>query len=501
MLRKLILFFCTVLLAACGGGSSGASVPSPAPGPAPAPVPTPAPEPVRIDLKPKLINLENTEVFVKFRSAESSSTDKEDSSAKTQTYKDVEVVRKMYEGQVSPIPVEYTESCDDEGNCTMCESVNLEDYELDILEATELEEDSYYVKISYPYVVTAQCEVSYTEGYFIINSDGNVFELPQELPFFDDIFSPDEEGTNSSESLVVTNKSLSELYRLDISSEVVDLNQINQSGDRVWEGAFAFDGQYSLSNSGTYEGWRLINIDEPGFKIIRATEDNNNPIHGPYHGVWIDHEGDLMLSDWNYLLKVNLDGSVEKKWGNCNEDGGSESATPEEANVCTWFQVNDEVPQGVPGGMYGFRGRYNSWVMSDRCVFTNYESGNWRYIAENGYFVTPQDYVNGIAPRMNGNPQTSRLRKGKAYCVNENNYIFSIYFFDEDKYSQINTDDYGIEVINYEFSKHIIGFWGQDTTSGDYKFQEYNFLTDTFTDYGVIESGDGRKAYQLIPIN
>lgn len=498
MLRKLILLFCTVMLAACGGGSSGASVPSPAPGPAPAPVPTPAPEPVRIDLKPKLINLGDTEVFVKFRSAESTSTDKEDNSAKTQTYKDVEVVRKMYEGQVSPIPVEYSESCDDEGNCTMCESVNLEDYELDILEATELEEDSYYVKISYPYVVTAQCEVGYTEGYFIINSDGNVFELPQELPFFDDIFSPDEEGTNFSESLVVTNKSLSELYRLDISSEVVDLNQINQSGDRVWEGAFAFDGQYSLSNSGTYEGWRLINIDEPGFKIIRATEDNNNPIHGPYHGVWIDHEGDFMLSDWSNLVKVNLDGSVEKKWGYCPEDNEAGNT-----NRCSWSgPSNDPNVPSDPGGMYGFRGRHNTWVMSDRCRWTDYTTGDWMYVAKrDGGLVTPDSFSNHNNPEMNGGPQVSKLRKGKAYCVNEDNYIFSIYFFDEGQYAFINTDDYGIEVVNYEFSKNIIGFWSQDTTSGDYKFQEYNFLTDTFTDYGVIESGDGRKAYQLIPIN
>ena len=498
MLRKLILFFCTAILAACGGSSSGASVPSPAPGPAPAPVPTPAPEPVRIDLKPKLINLENLEVFVKFRSAESSSTDKEDNSAKTQTYKDVEVVRKMYEGKVSPIPVEYSESCDDEGNCTMCESVNLEDYELDILEATELEEDSYYVKISYPNVVTAQCEVGYTEGYFIINSDGNVFELPQELPFFDDIFSPDEEGTNLSESLVVTNKSLSELYRLDISSEVVDLNQINQSGDRVWEGAFAFDGQYSLSTSSTYEGWRLINIDEPGFTIIRAVEDyKTNPIDGFMHGIFIDHEGDFILMDHNHLTKVNLDGSLEcPKWLNCT------FGTPEITyNWGPWKSASDSdigMGSSVPN-MYLFRGRHNTTIMSDRCFWTDYMTGNWKYISRDGSLgESSSGMYQGDGYQ---NPQVAKLRKGKIYCVDPNNYLFSMYFIDDEKYSLINTDDYGIEVINYEFSKHIIGFWGQDTTSGDYKFQEYNFLTDTFTDYGVIESGDGRKAYQLIPIN
>jgi len=149
------------------------------------------------------------------------------------------------------------------------------------------------------------------------------------------------------------------------------------------------------------------------------------------------------------------------------------------------------------GEMYGNRGRFEKWLLSDRCKLWNYETGEFQ-IASIGLErnVTPHESV------VWSGSSHARLVGNLAVCASAIGNIFARVDVATGQTVAFNTDQLGLyfsAARTFHVTQSKAMLMDAVDGSGNARMIELNFETAQVIDHGVIKADD-RQVVDLVPI-
>lgn len=320
-----------------------------------------------------------------------------------------------------------------------------------------------------PATVQAGCQLTYRPGIFIVLDSGATYEVTASLPGgLTNVIAANDPGFNQS------------VYPLLISGPLVKTLEVTDSGNVLVRdltassapvlttspGSLAFNGRYLLAASSpaiaSSATFLMFEKESTAFRIFRPgdTEPTAWNTNG-YLSAILDHSGRFLFhyasSPFQVLQPQDL------------------SFSPMTAS-------------GFPMSMYGAVGRHGRWVMSDRGVLWNYETGQAVHLLGAATMTAPFS-----------SPAYARLMGNHAYIVDKDMATFTRYDVDTGRRTAVNIIAAGYLPRAFRIYKDQAVVEVVNTTNSDRKYVAIDFATEQISDLGVIAQGI-RKVDEFVPI-
>lgn len=362
--------------------------------------------------------------------------------------------------------------------------------------------------ITVPTTINPDCTVAYspTPVTYVILPDGSVMDTSIDGDSIVDVVGAQETGRNlSGSALVIYTSGLVRKFNIlpDDSVEVQQLNDAalplrlmkaplpsNATNAQVFEyersqqaniGAIAFDGRYLVGMSAERKDAVFVfdtQTENTKFVFVKSGDRFSN--YGA-DAVYLNDEGEFIWTNgWGeYSRKINPAAGTYTLW---------EPTLP----------GSDVGSKMIGKPMYGFRGRFGKWVLSDRCAAWNYQTGDF------------QDIAGGLAVNTNpddlgipwANAIHSRVYGDVAACASAKGNIFTRVNFNTGQMTTFNTDALGFffsAARTFQVTSKRAILSDAVDTSGSIRMMELNFETGQVVDLGVVATGN-RQVTALVPV-
>jgi hypothetical protein len=373
-----------------------------------------------------------------------------------------EITRQLVSGNLIPISVTYATVS---GDAIICDLNTAEILVKDIWVINEKTNDL-LANMSFLSSFDENCNGAYTSGTYVISgSSGKVFKVDQNIAGLSDIIPANDPAFNTSDSALLLLAG-GQVLELKVSSDLVTITQLTTDSLRL------------LSRGGlnviAYDGTYLVGVaDSPGNPIIVYKKGDVSfgifrPNTNSYPGIFINPEGKFV---WNDVHTMSVLDPVS-------------------------LTVSPYEPSRQPSNMYGARGRYASWLMSDRCMLWNTANGDWI----NLYFYPKFANVDPWGPdaptiRLD----YSRLSGKYAFCVDHTFSSFVRYDIEESTGVGVDLSSIGIVSSGYEIFEDFAFAKITKAASSNVEYVQIDFSTGEVKNLGVITSGS-RTVVNLVPI-
>ena len=379
------------------------------------------------------------------------------------------ITQKIVSGSIAPIQVIFDTEIS--GQNVACDFTNVQIL-VNKIWITNLSTNDFIANLSTPKTVDSNCNVTYSVAdYFISGSTSNVYKLDTQLTgTIKDVIPAGDPAFNTSGNPLVVN----------YSGQVSDISIDNTGAVTQTELTTPSVSVKTYMGSITYNGTHLMAIaDSINDPVVVFTKGSAafqlfRPNSGTYHTVFINSDGDFIFNDVYKMYKLNP----------------------------TTLATSDYAPSAQPSAMFGANGRYQTWLMSDRCVVWNTANGDWANL-----WFYPQ-YTNVDPWRYNeyfpGNPPNTtfsyaRLSDKYAYCVDGTLSNYVRYDVTQGTGVSVNLSNYGYIASGYQIYSNVAYATVTNTNNSDVQYIQINLNDGAVTNLGVITAGT-RKVISLTPI-
>jgi hypothetical protein len=327
------------------------------------------------------------------------------------------------------------------------------------------------INATLPSKIDSSCNVTYDTGNFIVTGTGAVYSVDLPSDTMTDLIPAHDDGFNTSDSVLFYYSS-GMVRALDIGASSATLTDLTDSALPLASGTgrIAYNGQYLVGlPSDRHDAALVFERSSKSFKIVPENENPMFPLY-PGQAVMIAPNGEFV---WN--------------WG---------AGIYKKIDVVNGTYSNSYLSSlAMPNGMYGGVGRSGPWLLSDRCVLWNTETGDVETLGT--YDTAPHD---AEAPLQYAGDYV-RMVGSTAYCVNHNKTLFVRYNTDTNAVSALNTDTLGYYTkgLYTMFEDHAL-VEVVNTVNSDHLYLELNFDSNTAIQRGLISNGD-RQVVDLITLN
>lgn len=368
-----------------------------------------------------------------------------------------DITKKLVSGSLVRINVTYEP--DASGSNTSCDLSTAEILVNKIWLANR-ENNDFIANLSVMSSVNASCEASYTSSDYFIDGknnrayklDGNVLGAVNDvIPARDPAF-----NTSANALLLLSGGQVSELA---FESETPRVTQLTTDSLGVnsdyW--TLAYNGKHLVGIARRSDNPIIIfEKGKTSFSLIRV-EGNGYP------SIFINPDGQFVWSQGTGNMNiVDPNGSISGQY----------------------------LPSPIPENMFSPRGRYETWLLGDRCMLWNTSNGEW----VNLYFY-PQN-----ASRVTGGARLDFVRlAGKyAYCIDQNFDGYARYDLESGSGVGVDLALFGFVASGYEIFEDFAFAKVTNTSNSDVEFIEIDFSTGEVRRLGVIKQGS-RKVIDLQP--
>lgn len=310
--------------------------------------------------------------------------------------------------------------------------------------------------------VSSDCNATYeTSDYFIDGQTNQAYKIDEDiLGSVNDVIPAKDPAFNTSDNalLILAGGQVAEL---EFAEGIATVTQLTADSlrlqDRYWE--MAYDGTY-LVGFAARDGNPIVVYKKgsTSFELIRV-EGNG------YINMFINSAGDFVWKQGMTDMKV--------------VDPVSLSLTPYETAA----------PQ--PSGVFSHRGRYESWVLGDRCILWNMADGSWI----NLYFYPQNTDVETGGARLD----YVRLSDKYAYCVDSTFDGYARYDLEDGVGVGVDLARFGLVANSYKLFEDFAFAEVTNTANSDVEYIEIDFSNGDVTQLGVIKQGS-RKVIELQPV-
>ena len=370
-----------------------------------------------------------------------------------------DITRKLESGALVSIPVTY--ETDSNGASTSCDLSTGEILVNKIWIANRNTND-FIANLSVMSSVSSDCNATYeTSDYFIDGQTDKAYKIEEEiLGAVGDVIPAKDSAFNTSDNalLILAGGQVAELEFIEGIATVTQLTADSlRLQDRYWE--MAYDGSY-LVGFAARDGNPIV-VYEKGstsFELIRV-EGNGYP------NMFINPAGEFVWKEADNQMTV--------------VDPVSLSLTP--------YETAAPSPQNV----YSHRGRYESWVLGDRCMLWNMADGSWI----NLYFYPQNATANTGGARLD----YVRLSGKYAYCVDSTFDGYARYDLENGVGVGVDLARFGLVANSYKLFEDFAFAEVTNTANSDVEYIEIDFSNGNVTQLGVIKQGS-RKVIELQPV-
>jgi uncharacterized protein YjbI with pentapeptide repeats len=336
-----------------------------------------------------------------------------------------------------------------------------------------------------PDTVDKLCNISNRTAILYVTGSSMVFDITSAIGTISDVIPAHDPGFNNSNTPLVVTGNIVKYIELqsDGTLKTVQLTTADAPITTGYPGDFAYDGT-NLMGASTYNSsgnalWFLYKKNSNSIKMFRpsGSEWNTNG----YLSSILDDQGRILFhyaSSPFYVLNtddLSFSPLIAQPVGNI---------PPDSVNFPGYF----------PSGMYGAKGRYDKWILSDRGVLWNYESNV--ALCVTSYPNTTIDLTTVVG----SSPKYSRLSGQYAFTVDRNMSNFVRYDIKNATGVAINLDTNGFLGKSFIVYKNLAMVEVVNASNSDRKYIELNFDTGLITDRGVISSGS-RTVDTFIPLS
>jgi hypothetical protein len=318
--------------------------------------------------------------------------------------------------------------------------------------------------LTVPVSADNSCKLTYATNDYLILANGNVYQLNQNITgtITDIIPANDPDFNTSPNTLLISGSMVSELSISNTTGQVT-LTQLTTASApvRTYMGAITYDGNHLIGVSSTFPGWVVYTKGSTSFQIIR---DNTG---GGYGSVFQYDAGKFVLNYVYIFYTVDPVTLTQTPW----------------------------TPSTQAHAMYGANGRYQTYLMSDRCVLWDYSNGNWSNLNFYPQYLNQDPWGPTAAA---GSPSYSRLlSNGKAYCVTGQLNGFARYDVSTSTGTGFDLDTAGYLASSYKLFSNVAYATVTNTSNSNVEYIQMNFDTGVLTYLGTITSGT-RQVVSLV---
>ena len=326
--------------------------------------------------------------------------------------------------------------------------------------------------LSVPVSVDSNCNLTYATNDYLILSSGAVYQLDKNITgTITDIIPANDPAFNTSpNTLIISNSMVSELI-ISTSTGQVTLNQLTTTSAPVltYMGAIAYDGTHLIGVASSFQGWIVYEKGSTAFKLVPDTTNTG------YYSTFINSQNKFVVG--KAITKNVIDTTTLDQ-------------TPYVTQITT--------------GMYGANGRYGSWIMGDRCIVLDTNSGNW---------VSLNQYPNNVQSSKGNNESDllfsytggvgysySRIYGNNAYCVSGAGKLLSSYVkfnLDTQSGQGFDLNAAGYLASSYQVFSNVAYATVTNTANSNVEYIQLNFDTGVLTYLGTIITGT-RQVTQLV---